>query len=286
MIINVYMNSEDSRRERLTYYFKEEGDSSIIAYATNTMDTEGIKLYFNEKTYFFSNRIISIEVDKIEKLPYPQVIKTKTTPGFEVLEDNMCIMQYYGQAATVQESGIVKNNISVGAYKYEDTYFTVYKVGISKDNAHFYCVYNAEMECICVVERKYGESPRAIIYIENDEDLLLSLLICTEETIDVSNLGKKEYQKDRSAGRYISRFEEEKAFLDRNFIKRIKIQSSLKSNGYLSESVFRYDEIVKEYSNECQLKLENSRKKSNIVWIFAVVFLIFFWIFKVISFGL
>ena len=284
MIINVYMNIEDSLRERLTYYFKEEGDSSIIAYATNSMDSEGVTLYFNNKTYFFSHKIIFVEVDKLEKLSYPQVIKTKKTPGFEVLEDDKCIMQFYGQAATVQDLGVIKNNISVGAYKYNNSYYTVYKVGFSKDNAHFYCVYNAEMECVSVVERRYGDSPRAIIYVENDEDLLLSLLICTQETIDVSNLGKKEYQKDRSAGRYISRFEEEKAFLNREFIKKIKMQSSLKGSGYLSEHFKTYDWDVEKYSEECQIKFQTDNRRNGKVWILAVIILIAVWIFKVSSF--
>lgn len=284
MIINVYMNREDSLRERLTYYFKEEGDSSIIAYATNAIDAEGVTLYFNDKTYFFSNKIISVEVDKLEKLSYPQVVRTKKTPGFEVFEDDKSIMKYYGQAATVQDVGGVRNNIRVGVYKYNNSYYTVYRVGFSKDNAHFYCVYNAEMECVSIVERRYGDTPRAVIYVGNDDNLLLALLICTEETIDVSNLGKKEYQKDRSAGRYISRFEEEKAFLNREFIERTKMEASIKVNGYLREYFKTYDYEVENYSRECQIRFQKDDKNNGKVWIIFVIILIFIWIFKVSSF--
>lgn len=60
------------------------------------------------------------------------------------------------------------------------------------------------------------------MYIENEENLFITLLACTEEIICVGNSGDSDSTIDPSAGPYVSVLKEEKELFDKNFIERVK----------------------------------------------------------------
>ena len=220
MVLEIYTHVEDQNGYDLSYTFVSPKDNLVVARATNYSNEEGVSLYYDEKKYKISSYPKFINVDELP-IQYPLSMKRKTL-GFNVYENDTYIMKYYGQAATVKKKGIIKNNIGFTVFSNDKEVYMLFKVGFKNKNSHYYCLYNGEMHLIGIVERHHVGKSRATLYVEKDEHLLINLIACTEEIIFVANKGSSEEMMDRTAGLYISRYEEERKLFNAEFIERVK----------------------------------------------------------------
>ncbi len=216
------MTKEDPRGMRISYQFKDIGTLNERASASDNIN-ESTNLFFENKKYQFFNYPKIVEKPRIN-VKYPLSSKRKKTIGFHILESGNCIAKFYGEAATCRKKGIFKRNIGFTVFEYQGEPYMLYKVGFPKQNSHYYCLYNNEGNTIAIIERHtfYEDNCKATLYIENDQDTLITLLACTEEIISVANSGSREDMMDSSAGHYISLLAEERELYDPAFLERVK----------------------------------------------------------------
>lgn len=222
MILKLFMQRKKFNQPDLDYHFEDNKTGKLFARATNYYN-EYIKLYYNENTYEFNGRPKMLPKRSF-KCPYPLNGKGKKMPGFEVLSNDKQVMCFYGEAVTCRKKWIFKTNIGLKVYALGKKTYCCYRVGFSDDNSHYYCILDEDMKTIGMIERhSYSEDgSRATIYVEDDENILIALLVCTEQVIWVANTGDDGERMDSSAGHYISILPEEQEFFDGDFLTRVK----------------------------------------------------------------
>lgn len=220
MIINLYMEMENPQGMRINYKFLNEKTNEVVATATNNFK-EHTTLYYDDKKYELVNYPKKME-RIILNSKYPLCSNRKWAIGFNVLSDNNNIASYYHEAVTCGKRWIFKKNMGLTVIKYNNQPYSLYRVGFAKENWHYYCLYNNSNKIVGIIKRLYGEDIRATLYIEDNSELLINLIACTIETIDVANSGDMDTMIDTSAGNYISLLEEEKAMFDKTFIERVE----------------------------------------------------------------
>lgn len=217
MIIDLYMKTSNNLWKR-DYTFKNNLTDEIIATANNEKD-KYINLSYLGKTYYFKNHPKKMERLSLP-IKYPLCSKRKWTIGFDVTDEkNYSICSFYPEAVTYGKKFIFKRNLGLTVFRYNDKTYSMYKVGF-KEPCHYYCLFDENDKTIAIIKRLYGAEKKATIYIENEKNLFLSLIACTEEIIDVANLGGDGI--DTSAGNYVSISDIEKNRFDKNFIDKIK----------------------------------------------------------------
>lgn len=221
MIIKLNMEVTDIYGMNLDYQFVNEANSDIIATATNRFN-DYFKLIYENKTYEFRNHPRFVKRSMIN-FRYPFSTKWKRTIGFGIHCQKKEIGTFYGDAMRCRDKG-TKKNISVTVFQYESKAYLLCKVGFPKESSHYYCLYEENDNLIAIIERHtyYEDNCKATLYIENEENLFITLLACTEEIICVGNSGDSDTTIDPSAGPYISVLKEEKELFDKTFIPRVK----------------------------------------------------------------
>lgn len=223
MIINLYMKLEDPNGMRINCEFLNAKNNEVIATATNNFN-EHTTLYYGGKKYEVKNY-----PKKMERLmlntKYPLCSKRKWCIGFNVISDNNTVLSYYPEAITCGKRWIFKKNIGLTVFKYNNEPHLLYRVGFAKERWHYYCLYDNKNNTIGIIKRLYGNDIRATLYIEDVSNLLITLLVCTEEIVDISYSSDKDMRYDPSAGNYISILEEEKEMFDKSFINRVELLS-------------------------------------------------------------
>lgn len=218
MKIKLFIEKQDDWGQYISCKFVDMENGSVIATATNNID-EYSTLLFKDKKYELVNIPKKFDREQLNS-KYPLCSKSKWAIGFNIACDNNKILSYYHDALTCSKKFIFKKNIGVEIYKYDNKVYECYKVGFAKENWHNYCVYNNN-KTVSIIRRFYGEEHRAILYIKDKKDLLISLLICMVEIVDYAN-GSSGNRIDPSAGNYISTMVEEKEMFDKSFIDSIK----------------------------------------------------------------
>lgn len=221
MIIKLHMEVADKHGMNLDYEFIDAANSAVVATATNHFN-DYFKLNYQKKTYEFRNYPKIVKRSMIN-FRFPFSTKWKRTIGFGIHCQKKEIGVFYGDAMRCREKG-VKKNISVTVFQHESKAYLLCRVGFPKEKSHYYCLYDENSNLISVIERHtyYDDDCKATLYIENEEDLFITLLACTEEIVCVGNSGDSETTIDPSAGHYISVLKEEKELYDKNFIERVK----------------------------------------------------------------
>lgn len=219
MIIDLYMENSNNLWKK-DYTFKNNLTDEVIATANNEKD-EYTNLNYLSKKYYFKNYPKKMERFLLP-IEYPLYSKRKWTIGFNVTdEENSLICSYYPEAVTYEKKFIFKKNLGLTVFRYNNKTYSMYKVGF-KEPCHYYCLFDENDKTIAIIKRLYGAEKRATIYIENEKNLFLSLIACTEEIIDVANLGGDEHEYDTSAGNYVSINNVEKNRFNKNFLDKIK----------------------------------------------------------------
>lgn len=218
MVINLYIEKVDPQGMKINYTFLNAKNNEVIATATNNFN-EHTTLYFKGNNYELVNYPKKFE-RLILNTKYPLCSKRKWTIGFNIMSNEKNIAYYYPEALTVGKRWIFKKNMGLTVIKYNNRPYLLYKVGYAKENWHYYCLYDDNNKTIGIIKRLYGDDIRATLYIEDDPNLLLNLLACTIETIDVPNSGNRDSIMDSSAGNYISSLAEEKEMFDKSFIEK------------------------------------------------------------------
>lgn len=224
MILRLCMEKDDPQGMRIAYKFINATSQEVCATASDNIN-EATSLFFNGKEYRFFNYPKFIEKPQIN-INYPLSSKRKKTVGFHILENENCVAKFYGEAATCRKKGILKKNIGFTVFEYNNEPYMLYRVGFPKQNSHYYCLYNNYGKTVAIIERHsfYKDNCKATIYVEEQENIVIALLACTEEIISVASSGSRDQMMDTSAGHYISMLDEEKALFDASFIERVKEQ--------------------------------------------------------------
>lgn len=219
MIINLYMEKSQDGWEA-NYTFRNASNGEIVATANNKKDDYCNLIYLNKK-YYLKNHPKKMKRFLLP-IKYPLCSKRKWTIGFDITDENSSICSYYSEAVTYDKKFIFKRNMGLTVFRYNNETYSLYRVGFNEP-CHYYCLYDENDKTIAIIKRLYGDEKRATIYIENEDYLFISLMACTEEIIDVANLGSREDMMDTSAGNYISMSNIEKERFDKSFIDRVKM---------------------------------------------------------------
>lgn len=273
MIINVEQIMEDNGNT-YTYYFREQGNTSIIAYATNEASNNDRYFYYNGKEYCFADKRSFCKTVDLSELKWDERSKIKKSICQKVYEDGKYLAHHYTVGLFPLKSKM-KYAFATTVYELEGVHYTVFKVGFGNEVSHFYCIFDDMFRCIGVIERHYGQEIRSSIYIEDETYLLLSLIVCTEETICAFiPSADSDSRHDFSAGNYISTCQDEKELLDREFIKRIKMQQSMKSSEWLADKVKIYNDEVCARSEEIKIMDKKIDKSTTPVFILFCALLV------------
>ena len=214
MILNIKAETEYKEGYyNVTHTVTENETGNEIAVATNYVN-DYFKLHFNGKTYEFRNHPKFVKRSLV-KFKYPFSTKWKRTIGFGIHCDGKDIGDFYGDAMRCKEKG-AKKNIGVTVFQHDSKAYLLFKVGLKGHDSHYYCIYNEHGDLIAIIARHSKGDYRATLYIENEDDLLITLFAYTEEIVCV---GQK---TDPSAGGYISVMKEEVELFDDGFINKVK----------------------------------------------------------------
>lgn len=218
MIIDLYMETSKNLW-KIDYTFKNNSTNEIIAIANNEKD-KYINLTYLDKKYYFKNYPKKMERYNLP-IKYPLCSKRKWTIGFYITDEKeLPVCSFYSEAVTYGKWFIFKKNLGLTVFRYNDKTYSLYRVGF-KEPCHYYCLYDDNDKTIAIIQRLYGSEKRAIIYVEKEKNIFLSLLVCTSEIINVANLDGDGI--DTSAENYISISEIEKERFDKNFINKFKM---------------------------------------------------------------
>lgn len=221
MIIKLYTEFEDPQGMRISYQFKDVRMKNNVAVATNYYK-EATSLYFNKEKYEFPNYPKIIERPQIN-FRFP-LSKGKKNVGFYIIKGGQPVAFFFAESATCGKKWIFNQNLLFTVYVKDETPYLLFKVGFKNQNSHYYCLYDNNEKCIAIIERHsfYDDNCKATLYIENEENLLITLMACTDTMISVANSGGMESMMDTSAGHYISVLDAEKEMFDPEFIERVK----------------------------------------------------------------
>ena len=214
MILNV--NAETAYKSgyyNVTHTVIENKTGKEIAVATNYVN-DYFKLHFDGKTYEFRNYPKFVKRSMV-KFKYPFSTKWKRTIGFGIHCNDKEIGTFYGDAMRCREKG-VKKNIGVTVFQHNSKAYFLFRVGLRGHGSHYYCLYDEYGYLIAIIARHSKGDYRATLYIENEDDLLITLFAYTEEIVCVGQ------ETDTSAGGYISTMKEEVELFDEDFINKVK----------------------------------------------------------------
>lgn len=220
MIIKLLYEKDSPNGMNISYKFINKKDQRVLATATDNFN-EHIALFFNNDSYLLPNNPKLINKCGIN-FKYPLTSKRSKTIGFPIKINDNDFGYYYHEAAKCKK-GLFGKNIGFTVISKKTNAFMLFRVGFKGENSHYYCLYD-ENKLIAIIERhNYSEDNcKATIYIEDEFNLEIALIACTEELISVPNSGGNDFSMDTSAGHYISMLDEEKALFDENFILRVK----------------------------------------------------------------
>lgn len=219
MIVKLFINPCDSNGLKIDCKFVDE-KNNIIATATNNIN-EHTTLYYNDNKYELINYPKKLKRFDLN-VKYPLCSKRKWTIGFEFKSNDKVVASTYHEALTVGKKFVFKKNMGLDITYFENKIFQTYKVGFTNENHHNYCIYDDKGNTVGIIRRFYGEEYRAILYIETEDYLLLTLLVALNEIIDYADFNTRDMRVDPSAGNYISILKEEKEMFDKNFIEKIE----------------------------------------------------------------
>lgn len=230
MIYKLYMNISDETSMCTQYQLVNGADNRIVGTAKDIKRGRFLFVY-NGTEYQFSTFPKIVEKSCIT-FKYPIVSKRKKTIGFNVLSNEKEIAYYYNDVAFCKKKGFIKQNIGLTVLNYLGEKFVSFRVGFANKNSHYYCVYNYKNQTVGIIERHNFDNGncKATIYVENEEYIIPTLLVCAEEMMVFVINNTNDYTDkviDDSAGRYISVLQEEKDLFDPNFIPKIKAMDGI-----------------------------------------------------------
>lgn len=221
-------------------YFEYDGDSRYGCFfreaATGRVLAEAVDGKSGAAIIRIEGREFSVcgTPEVVEKVPvntvYPPTSPGKKTLGFSIMEHEKKIGCYYGQATTYEKNWIFKKNLVLTVYACFGESYTLYRIGFSGENCHYYRLLDTHMRTVAMLQRHYSETEpaRATIYVEEDRYLPLALIVCAGEMLAGVGCGPVSYGPDPSAGNYISIKEPEIKMMDRDFIRRVRALSAWK----------------------------------------------------------
>lgn len=223
MIIKLYTEYEDPQGMKISYQFKDVVTQTNVATATDYFN-EATSLYFNDEKFEFLNYPKIITRPQIN-YRYP-LSKSKKNVGFHITKNQEPVVSFFTESATCGKRWIFNQNILFTVYVKNEKPYLLFRVGFKNQNSHYYCLYDNSEKCIAIIERHsfYDDNCKATLYIENEENLLITLMACTDRIISVANSGSSDDMMDSSAGNYISLLAAEKEMFDKNFLERVKNQ--------------------------------------------------------------
>lgn len=218
MIHTVFMQRLDPYSHNLLF---EVYDSNKNLIAEVKKDgTNSTQLCYNGNIYAFPFAIKSIEKAEYQ-FPYPVSSKKNKRLGYQIKKNNNVVAEYYGEVAVVEKRTIFSKKIGFEVFKYNGNVYYMVKVGLPEGASHYYCLINAvSKQTVGIIERLQAnkEEARARIYLTNQADEELMLMLLSTETIMTVTSNAEGQIIDPSAGKYVSLREEERKFLDKSFI--------------------------------------------------------------------
>lgn len=218
MIYTVFMQRLDSYSHNLLF---EVFDSRKDCVAEVKKDgNNSTTLCYNGNVYDFPFAIKSVKKADFQ-FPYPIPSKKNKKLGYQIKKNGSVIAEYYGEVAVVEKRAVFSKKIGFEVYQYGGKVFYMLKVGLPGDSSHFYCLINANTKQTAgIIERLQAnkEEARARIYLTNQANEELMLMLLSTETVMTVTSNAEGQLIDSSAGKYVSLREEERNFLDKNFI--------------------------------------------------------------------
>lgn len=220
MVYTVYMQRLDQYSHNLLF---EVLDPSKNCVATIKKDADNTtRLYYENNTYEFPFSIKSLTRAEFA-FPYPVSSSKNKRLGYHIKKSGETFTEYYGETAVVEKRRIFSKKIGFEVFKFHDRVCYMVKVGLPQEANHYYCLIDALAgQTVGVIERlsANAEEARAKIYLASLEDMECMLLLLSTEMVMTVTSNEEGQLIDPSAGKYISLREEEKAFLDKNFIQQ------------------------------------------------------------------
>ena len=223
MVLKLYGTHRDLIKNDFEYEIRDCKTGENVATAT-FFSTDWCKMYYQNVCYLFNTYPKIVRKSNLHT-PYPTSSKMKKTFGFRILQDNTIVGHYYGDALRCSGTEKPKRNIGITVFECFGATYILYHVGIPNEFGHYYCLVDNYGRTVGIIERYTAkkDNSKATIYVEDYEHLRIVLLACVEEIVLV-NAGNG---MDRSAAKYISRWEEEQRLLNKDFLHRVKANSGI-----------------------------------------------------------
>lgn len=219
MIYTVFMQRLDPYSHNLLFEVYDS-NKNLIAEAKKD-GANSTQLNYNGNIYEFPFAIKSIEKANFQ-FSYPVSSKKNKKLGYQIKKNNNVVAEYYGEVAVVEKRAIFSKKIGFEVFKYNGNVYYMVKVGLPKGTSHYYCLINAtSKQTVGIIERLQAnkEEARARIYLTNQANEELMLMLLSTETVMTVTSNAEGQIIDPSAGKYVSLREEERNFLDKNFIE-------------------------------------------------------------------
>lgn len=226
MILGLQQKIKDGVKGIVDYYFDVLPTKEQYA-KVEERPYEWLALYLNEDKYEFIGKLKMIERVQAEFM-YPYSNNWTRTPGLSIEKNGDLFADTYSEAMKVGKVNLFghelpfKRNVLSTVYKLPDGHFyMLFKVGFPKKNSYYMCIYNEKQELISIIERRayYNDNYRAILYIEDDEYIPITIIIASREICLIP--GGSMNGTDTSAPPYVSRYEEEKVLFKQDFLDRV-----------------------------------------------------------------
>lgn len=229
MILNLYMENLWRKRQN-KWWFTLNNTNEVVARAVNGVNTHTY-LWYGKNKYQFNDIPKSIMKKELD-FKYPYSSKIKKTIGYRIFENEKLTAEFHWDALRCKDTGVNKN-IGLNIFHFNDEVYLLFHVGLPKHKSSYYCLYQNGGELIAIIARhhtgKAYDNCKATLYIDNDENLLITLFACTSQIVDVINFWDEGENHDPSAGPVISTLEAERELFDAEFIEKVKKQVSSKS---------------------------------------------------------
>ena len=221
MILKLCGTKADWVKDDFEYAFVDCQTSQAIATAT-FLSSDWCKLFYQGMCYVFNTYPKIIKKSELNT-PYPSSSKMKRTMGFRILQDEKQISHDYGGALNCGAPGKAKRNMAITVFELFGNTYTLYHVGFPEEPGHWYCLFDNHGNTVGIIERYTVRKDRskATLHIVDPANLLVMLLVATEKFVLVAT-GQG---MDRTSAKYVSRYEEEKQFFDREFVNRTITQN-------------------------------------------------------------
>lgn len=226
MILDLYMENH-SRKRQNKWWFTLKGTDEVVARAVNGANIRTMMWYGRNKYQFKNKPKFVRKVDLHFKYPYTS--KRKKTIGFSIFENDEPISEFYWDALRCREKGIHKN-IGVNIFRLNQLGYLFFHIGLPKQKSSYFCLYENGGELVAVIARHHtsnaADNCKATLYIEKEENLLITLLACVSQIVDVINYWDKGENCDTSAGPLVSNMVEERELFDAEFLERVEKQGN------------------------------------------------------------